>query len=278
MKEIVDTIIAEYGVPDEKTVIVFQGTADEYLELEEVCEDDAHKDKVSTVKEVIYLENARDILPLVRKLFAEMDPLIMKSANHERIERDLNRFKDASSDVVPICVLGNYSTGKSTFINALVGSEILPSGTDPVTAKIFKISRSKYPDRASVKFKYLGDDTEIRFTAADTSLITDAPADEFYEELKGEFIDSTADNLALRVGKVLQFVNDFEDRDDIDQMIYSVVLFRRDWIHQKQHHLIYSQARRKIYLLWHWKIIHLELPMIWSGTVPQQIPTRERLM
>ena len=218
VKEIVDTIIAEYGVPDEKTVIVFQGTADEYLELEEVCKDDAHKDKVSTVKEVIYLENARDILPLVRKLFAEMDPLIMKSANHERIERDLNRFKDASSDVVPICVLGNYSTGKSTFINALVGSEILPSGTDPVTAKIFKISRSKYPDRASVKFKYLGDDTEIRFTAADTSLITDAPADEFYEELKGEFIDSTADNLALRVGKVLQFVNDFEDRDDIDQI------------------------------------------------------------
>ena len=49
VKEIVDTIIAEYGVPDEKTVIVFQGTADEYLELEEVCKDDAHKDKVSKI-------------------------------------------------------------------------------------------------------------------------------------------------------------------------------------------------------------------------------------
>ena len=43
-------------------------------------------------------------------------------------------------------------------------------------------------------------------------------ADEFYEELKGEFVDSTADNLAFRVGKILQFVNDFEDRDDIDQI------------------------------------------------------------
>lgn len=218
VKEIVDTIISEYGVPGEKTVITFQGTADEYLELEEICKDDAHKDKVSTVKEVIYLENARDILPLVRKLFAEMDPLIMKSANHERIERDLDRFKDASSDVVPICVLGNYSTGKSTFINALVGSEILPSGTDPVTAKIFKIARSKYPDRASVRFQYLGDDVEIRFTAMDTALITNAPADGFFDELKGEFIDSTADNLSERVGKVLQFVNDFEGRDDIDQI------------------------------------------------------------
>ena len=218
VKEIVDIIIAEYGVPGEKTVIVFQGTADEYRELEEICGDDAHKDLVSTTKEIIYLENARDILPLVRNLFSEMDPLIMKSANHERIERDLNRFKDAASDVVPICALGNYSTGKSTFINALIGSEILPSGTEPVTAKIYKISRSKYPDRASVKFQYLGYDTEVRFTAVDTALSTTAPTDSFYEELRSVFIESTPENMSVRVGKVLQMVNDFENRDDIDQI------------------------------------------------------------
>ena len=218
VKEIVDIIIAEYGVPGEKTVIVFQGTADEYRELEDICGDDAHKDLVSTTKEIIYLENARDILPLVRNLFSEMDPLIMKSANHERIERDLNRFKDAASDVVPICALGNYSTGKSTFINALIGSEILPSGTEPVTAKIYKISRSKYPDRASVKFQYLGYDTEVRFTAVDTALSTTAPTDSFYEELRSVFIESTPENMSVRVGKVLQMVNDFENRDDIDQI------------------------------------------------------------
>ena len=217
-KEIVDTIIAEYGVPGEKTVIVFQGTADEFLELEEICEDEAHKDLVTTRKDIIFLENARDILPLVRSLFSEMDPLIMKSANHDRIERDLSRFKDAASDVVPICVLGNYSTGKSTFINALIGSEILPSGTEPVTAKIYKISRSKYPDRASVRFKYLGYETEVKFTAADTVLNTTAPNDSFIEELRGVFIESTAENLSIRVGKVLQMVNDFENRDDIDQI------------------------------------------------------------
>ena len=218
VKEIVDTIITEYGIPGEKTVIVFQGTADEYLELEEICKDDAHRDLVSTVKDIINLENARDILPLVRKLFNEMDPLIMKSANHERIEHDLNRFKDASSDVVPICVLGNYSTGKSTFINALVGSEILPSGTEPVTAKIYKISRSKYSDRALVKFQYLGFDTEVRFTSTETVMSSLAPSDSFIEELKGVFIEGTADNLALRVGRVLQLVNEFENRDDIDQI------------------------------------------------------------
>lgn len=238
VKEIVDIIIAEYGVPGDKTVIVFQGTEDEYRELEEICSDDAHKDLVSTAKEIIYLENARDILPLVRELFNEMDPLIMKSANHERIERDLDRFKDAASDVVPICVLGNYSTGKSTFINALIGSEILPSGTEPVTAKIYKISRSKYPDRASVKFQYLGHDTEVRFTAADTTLSTTAPADSFFEELRSVFIESTPENMSMRVGKVLQMVNDFENRDDIDQisdLIEVEIPFRNGVLANTQH-------------------------------------------
>ena len=238
VKEIVDIIIAEYGVPGEKTVITFQGTADEYRELEEVCNDDAHKDLVTTTKEIIYLENARDILPLVRNLFSEMDPLIMKSANHDRIERDLNRFKDAASDVVPVCVLGNYSTGKSTFINALIGSEILPSGTEPVTAKIYKISRSKYSDRAAVKFQYLGYDTEVRFTAVDTVLSTTAPTDEFIEELKDVFIEGTPDNLAVRVGRVLQIVNDFENRDDIDQisdLIEVAIPFKNGVLANTQH-------------------------------------------
>ena len=44
-----------------------------------------------------------------------------------------------SEGVIPICVFGNYSAGKSTFINALIGREVLPSGGDPVTAKIYKI-------------------------------------------------------------------------------------------------------------------------------------------
>lgn len=238
VKEIVDIIIDEYGVPGEKTSIVFQGTTDEYRELEEICKDDEHKDLVSTSKDIIYLENARDILPLMRNLFAEMDPLIMKSANHDRIERDLSRFKDASSDVVPICVLGNYSTGKSTFINALVGSEILPSGTEPVTAKIYKIARSKFTDRALVKFQYLGYDTEIIFTATETKLNTTAPNDSFIEELKSVFIESTLENLSIRVGKVLQVANDFENRDDIDQisdLIEVEIPFRHGVLANTQH-------------------------------------------
>ena len=39
-------------------------------------------------------------------------------------------------DTVPICVLGTYSAGKSTFINALIGQELLPGSAEtPVTTK-----------------------------------------------------------------------------------------------------------------------------------------------
>lgn len=70
--------------------------------------------------------------------------------------------------MVPICVLGNYSAGKSTFINALIGSEILPNGIEPITAKIYKIARSKYKDRASVKCQYQDQDVTILFTDVET--------------------------------------------------------------------------------------------------------------
>ena len=150
-KQIISVIVEEYGVSGEDVTILFEGSSDEFAELKAVCDISEFDVNIILQKASVYLENARDILPEVKKLFQEMSPLIMQSVSQEKIQRDLGRFADASSDVVPVCVLGNYSTGKSTFINALIGSEILPSGIEPLTAKVYKISRSKYSDRAMVK-------------------------------------------------------------------------------------------------------------------------------
>ena len=68
------------------------------------------------------------------------------------IERKMQQFMDASRSIVPVCIMGNYSTGKSTFINSLIGLEILPNGDEPVTAKIFKITSSDRTDYFSVSF------------------------------------------------------------------------------------------------------------------------------
>ena len=82
-KKIVDFLIKEYGCEGEKLEIVFEGTIDEYHELEAVCSDDSYNGCINTFQSGIILENARDILPEVRSLFQKMSPLIAQSVSYD---------------------------------------------------------------------------------------------------------------------------------------------------------------------------------------------------
>ena len=74
----------------------------------------------------------------MKETFEVVHPIIEKIVrDDERVKRDLGKVSGALDDIIPICVFGNYSAGKPTFINALIGGEVLPSGGDPVTAKIY---------------------------------------------------------------------------------------------------------------------------------------------
>ena len=63
------------------------------------------------------------------------------------------------ADVV-ICVTGDYSTGKSTFINALFGKRLLPRSVNRETAKLCKVKKG---DSLKIKFE-LEDDSEVVFS------------------------------------------------------------------------------------------------------------------
>ena len=238
VKKIVDAIIEEYGVEGGSIEIVFEGSADEFKELEAACEYEDSKGLVFAKRSDVRLENARDILPEVKKLFREMNPLITQSvSDQEKIRRDLNRFMDASSDVVPICVLGNYSAGKSTFINSLIGSEILPSGIEPITAKIYKIARSKYPDRASVKCRYKNEDVLILFSDTETKFENEL-SDELSIALKAGLDGMQGSGIVLRVNKALSIINDFENNVDearISDLIEVEIPFSSGVLAQSQH-------------------------------------------
>lgn len=52
-------------------------------------------------------------------------------------------FEKLTDDIdkpMRIAIIGQFSSGKSTFLNALLGKEILPSGITPVTAKVCEIT------------------------------------------------------------------------------------------------------------------------------------------
>lgn len=213
-KQIVDVIIHEYSAGSEKIEIVFEGTDDEYLELDSICSQDDYPARINLYKSGRYLENARDILPDVIDVFKELSPLIAESVSDKaKIKHELEKFTDASNDVIPICVIGNYSSGKSTFINALIGYELLPSSDEPTTAKIYKISQSKHPDRATIKFEYGYKSVRIRFSADSYKFLTDPEDNPLVVKLKKLLDEIAGESIPSKLNKVLDVINGFANRE-----------------------------------------------------------------
>ena len=224
VKEIVDTIISEYYVGTEKVELIFEGTADEYEELLNVCTDDDVKEKVALKRSVVILENARDILDHAKDIFETVHPIIKNIVKDDpMISKGLVKVSDALKDIIPICIFGNYSAGKSTFINSLVGYEILPSGGDPVTSKIYEIKRSGQEDRGKISFSYRDEEYELLFDNKECRLtIGDKDKDLIVEVL--EAIGNLEElSLFRMVNKTIEILNSFEKRDKTTTLISNVI-------------------------------------------------------
>lgn len=139
-KEILEILLEEYGNNIE---LEFEGTSEEFQELESLCLSDEYASKMQLSKGKLQLENAREVLPKIVKVYEKVLPLVESSVDDKKkVKIQLESFADASNEVIPVCVIGNYSSGKSSFINALIGLEILPSNALPTTAKVCKIIQS----------------------------------------------------------------------------------------------------------------------------------------
>lgn len=213
-KDIVEQIVNEYGANNAAVSIVFEGSEDEFEELAAVCNSDSFKDSVALERGSRYLANARDILPEIIDVFKIVRPLVDESVMESaKIADELKKFYDVSSDLIPLCVLGNYSAGKSTFINALIGHELLPSGDMPVTARVFQIKRSKQRDRASIKIVLGGEDVVLKFDTdglqANGKLQTCALCDRI-----AAIANSNLEGMIAQMNETLRIVNSYRPKDD----------------------------------------------------------------
>lgn len=143
--------------------VVFIGTDDDFTDLENCIarysQNRPANKKMAAVKapDKNY-NNADAILPEITATFDSLREEFEDSCSE--VIPILNKYKDAMQLTIPVCVIGTYSAGKSAFINALIGEEILPSGPDPKTAHIFKIVPS--PDY-KIEFEDGGNRLEITF-------------------------------------------------------------------------------------------------------------------
>jgi len=238
--EIINQVITEYSNPDDELSICFSGSDDEYQELERLITD-IKFENIQLEKSENYLENARDVLPEINRIFQKLDPLITKNIEDEsgEIQQQLKRFSDASNDIVPICVLGTYSAGKSTFINSLIGCELLPSAETPVTAKVYKLSSTPHKDRASIRISFK--EKEARILFRDNELVVHGLEDgeELLASIKEALDEEKSASIIEKVRFVLEELNDVSDselgdlieieipfsRSALDDIKYKIAIF-----------------------------------------------------
>ena len=103
-----------------------------------------------TCSHVGSFRDADETLEIIRadyeRISSEFDDYLPGGAYYETEGKTIGdtiiKFEETISDAIPVCVIGNYSVGKSALINSLIGEDVLPSKVNPSTAKNVKVVRS----------------------------------------------------------------------------------------------------------------------------------------
>ena len=146
--EVLDQIVNDYATDKEHSVrIIFCGTEDDYEDLSEAVtqkNNELQGKKTIELKKdnTSFYKSASEASGVINKIFEDLRQYLLVDYNDSEINKILRQYSDAASNTVPICVVGGYSSGKSMFINALIGEDVLPSADSPETAQIYKIIRS----------------------------------------------------------------------------------------------------------------------------------------
>lgn len=214
IKEILSIIVKEYYVGREKVQLIFEGTQDEYVEIASVCESDEFKEKIDLMRSNTILKNARFIKEKIKETFETVNPVVKQiMQDDEEVKKEIDKVSKALDDVIPLCVFGNYSAGKSTFINALTGVEILPSGSDPVTAKIYEIKKSKHPDQAEITFEFQNERIKLTIEGKELIVSEGNPGLEIVKSIKEEIANDGTYELYAMVRIAMEILNNYEKRD-----------------------------------------------------------------
>lgn len=219
VKKIIDEIYAMKSKQGQAVHIIFEGTDDEYSDLRDLCSEEYYRDKIVLLPQEHYLNSAKEILPEISRIFQDMQPLIEESVrSNEQVALSRKKFEETvDKQIIPICVIGNYSSGKSTFINALVGKEILPSGDDPVTDCVYQITRSQNAETGFVEFDYRG--LPVKFSIDEYNrgkgcTVSGAGKceDEFITLIQQELDEISSESIHKRIHKLLAIVEEHKKR------------------------------------------------------------------
>ena len=139
--------------------IVFEGTEDDFTDMYSVKETYFSEFDIELERGHRTLKTAKEVMPQVEKAYSNLNTFFNEYPDKET-QGVIAQYTDAVNPEIAICVMGLYSSGKSAFINSLIGQEILPSDSDPATAKIYKIRES---EEHTISFIFCDEEYRIEF-------------------------------------------------------------------------------------------------------------------
>lgn len=229
LPEIFDTISKEYAHNSDGIKVEFCGTSSDYVDFcnslssytpkagkNDLKYEKLHYELISSTEA---LEKIKDAYERIKSEFpAEGNDATEKT---REIASLIKKYNDAAKSELNLVIVGTYSSGKSTFINALIGEELLPQGEDPVTAQIFKISSASYH---SIQFSVVRDGENAEFPKT-IEMRWDGGSFQFHQDKRCEDASAllqklkecaekrSGENPIVQMNAVISFFNDLKTNE-----------------------------------------------------------------
>nr|MCR5684938.1 dynamin family protein [Lachnospiraceae bacterium] len=139
----------------ENVNITFKGTKIDYEDLQKKVQDynDTKGKQIFKVADYVELPSVSEIYDqilefcdeTIDRFEKELKSNETKQMFHKRRVQFEERKEALNNNEINLCLVGTYSAGKSTFINAIIGKRILPESINSETAKMFKIRNESRP-------------------------------------------------------------------------------------------------------------------------------------
>ncbi len=226
----------------DKVKLVFKGTKMDYEDFEKkVIEynQQAGEERFK-ISKFIELPSVADIYSCIGSFCDETLEVFDKELEHTDIKRSFLKRKEEfeskkeklNNNDVNLCLVGTYSSGKSTFINALIGKRILPESINSETAKMFRIRNSKEPSvafsvrktdiEANVQVTITWDEEKNKFAFA-----ADGECEHVQEKIQGEINSALMFRLKQheQLYQILKKLNDIpnNDADGFDEYVDGII-------------------------------------------------------
>lgn len=206
--DIVRQILEDY---DDGTIgvnLVFEGTDNDFEDLQNILTlyFPEPEYKINCTRSDKRLISADDAAQEIESIFAKMEQTFEENPSEE-LQAEIDRYKKTVKSTVTVCILGTYSAGKSAFINALIGEEILPSASDPSTATIYRVHTAQ---ESKIRFEYKAQDVELNFSGTVYKPnVTNLAGDKLLSMIKANIENGDIHSCNAHMYYALEAINNF---------------------------------------------------------------------